>query len=278
MSTLPKTYDPKESEERWYQYWEKYNLFHAEVNLNKKSYVIFIPPPNITGILTMGHVLNNTIQDVFIRWKRMQGYETLWMPGTDHAGIATQNAVEKYLIKEGKTRHDLGREKFLEVVWKWKEQYGRTIINQLKKLGTSCDWVRERFTMDEGLSEAVQEVFIRLYEKGLIYKGKYIINWCPKDHTAISDDEVNYYEQKGHLWYIKYPIENENNFAVVATTRPETILGDTAVCVHPDDDRYKKLKGKFAIVPVCNRIVPIIFDEYIQMLFQNIEEYFDLVE
>lgn len=267
MSQLPKTYNPKEAEEKWYPYWEQHYLFHAKANPDKKPYTIVIPPPNITGILTMGHVLNNTIQDVFVRWRRMQGYETLWMPGTDHAGIATQNVVEKSLLKEGKTRHDLGREKFLEVVWKWKEQYGSTIIKQLKKLGTSCDWERERFTMDEGLSEAVQEVFIRLFNKGLIYKGKYIINWCPKDHTAISDDEVNHIEQQGHLWYIKYPIVGTNDFAVVATTRPETMLGDTAVAVNPNDERYKHLAGKHVTLPLTDRTIPIIVDDFVDPSF-----------
>jgi valyl-tRNA synthetase len=267
MSQLPKTYNPKEAEEKWYPYWEKHNLFHAKTNPDKKPYTIVIPPPNITGILTMGHVLNNTIQDVFVRWKRMQGYETLWMPGTDHAGIATQNVVEKSLLKEGKSRHDLGRERFLEVVWNWKEQYGSTIIKQLKKLGTSCDWERERFTMDEGLLEAVQEVFIRLYNKGLIYKGKYIINWCPKDHTAISDDEVNHQEQQGHLWYIKYPVVGTNDFAIVATTRPETMLGDTAVAVNPNDERYKHLVGKNVKLPLTERIISIITDDFVDPAF-----------
>ncbi len=267
MAQLSKTYSPKDAEEKWYAYWEKHNLFHAKVNPNKKPYTIVIPPPNITGILTMGHVLNNTIQDVFVRWKRMQGYETLWMPGTDHAGIATQNVVEKSLLKEGKTRHDLGRDKFLEVVWKWKEQYGGTIIKQLKKLGASCDWERERFTMDEGLSEAVQEVFIRLYKKGLIYRGKYIVNWCPKDHTAISDDEVNHVEQNGHLWFIKYPIADSNDFAIVATTRPETMLGDTAVAVNPNDERYNHLIGKNVKLPLADRIIPIIGDDFVDPSF-----------
>ncbi|MDP2207998.1 MAG: valine--tRNA ligase [Bacteroidota bacterium] len=267
MAQLSKTYSPKEAEEKWYPYWEKHNLFHAKVNPDKKPYTIVIPPPNITGILTMGHVLNNTIQDVFVRWKRMQGCETLWMPGTDHAGIATQNVVEKSLLKEGKTRHDLGREKFLEVVWKWKEQYGGTIIKQLKKLGTSCDWERERFTMDEGLSEAVQEVFIRLYNKGLIYRGKYIVNWCPKDHTAISDDEVNHIEQNGHLWFIKYPIVDSTDFAIVATTRPETMLGDTAVAVNSNDERYKHLIGKNVSLPLTDRVIPIIADDFVDPSF-----------
>lgn len=267
MAKLEKVYNPKETEDKWYNYWEKHKFFHAKANPNKKPYTIVIPPPNITGILTMGHVLNNTIQDVFIRWKRMQGYETLWMPGTDHAGIATQNVVEKALLKEGITRHQLGREKFLERVWKWKEEYGGTIIKQLKKLGASCDWERERFTMDEGLSEAVQEVFIRLYNKGLIYKGKYIVNWCPKDHTAISDDEVNHTEQNGHLWYIKYPFIDSKDFVTVATTRPETMLGDTAVAVNPNDERYKHLIGRYVILPLVERKIPIIADEFVDPAF-----------
>jgi valyl-tRNA synthetase len=264
---LPKAYNPKQAEETWYPHWKQLGLFHARANPDKKPYTIVIPPPNITGILTMGHVLNNTIQDVFVRWKRMQGFETLWMPGTDHAGIATQNVVEKALMKEGKTRHDLGREKFVERVWGWKKEYGGTIIKQLKKLGTSCDWERERFTMDEGLSNAVQEIFIRLYKKGLIYRGKYIINWCPNDHTAISDDEVEYTEQQGHLWHIRYPIKGTDEFAIVATTRPETMLGDTAIAVHPKDKRYKKLVGKTAILPLANREIPVIADDYVDPSF-----------
>lgn len=267
MSELPKAYNPKEAEEKWYPFWESHEFFHAKANPKKKPYTIVIPPPNITGILTMGHVLNNTIQDVLIRWKRMQGYETLWMPGTDHAGIATQNVVEKSLSKEGKTRHDLGREQFLSRVWHWKKEYGGTIIKQLKKLGTSCDWTRERFTMDEGLSGAVQEIFILLYHKGLVYRGKYIINWCPKDHTAISDDEVNFTEQHDNLWYIKYPIKDLNEYAVVATTRPETMLGDTAVAVNPKDERYKHLVGRTVLLPLTNREIPIITDDVIDMEF-----------
>jgi valyl-tRNA synthetase len=267
MSELPKAYNPKEAEEKWYPFWEQHKFFHAEIKPGKVPYTIVIPPPNITGILTMGHVLNNTIQDVFIRWKRMQGFESLWMPGTDHAGIATQNVVEKSLAKEGKNRHNLGREQFLERVWNWKEQYGGTIIKQLKKLGTSCDWERERFTMDEGLSDAVQEIFIRLYNKGLIYRGKYIVNWCPKDHTAISDDEVNFTEQNDHLWYIKYPIKDLNEYAVVATTRPETMLGDTAVAVNPKDERYKNLVGRSVLLPLTDREIPIITDDIIDMSF-----------
>lgn len=267
MGELPKAYNPKDVEEKWYSYWESNNLFHATINKQKTPYTIIIPPPNITGILTMGHVLNNTLQDIFIRWKRMQGYEACWIPGTDHAGIATQNAVEKALAKEGITRHQLGREKFLERVWKWKEEYGSTIIKQLRKLGVSCDWQRERFTMDEGLSNAVREVFIRLFEKGLIYRGKYIVNWCPYHQTALSDDEVNHEEVNGHLYYIKYPIVGTSEYAIVATTRPETMLGDTALCVHPKDERYKHLIGKTAVLPIVQRKLPIIADEYIDLSF-----------
>src|SRR3990172_9847960 len=212
MDDIPTRYDPKKCEEKWHKFWEEKGYFHAEPNPSKKPYSIVIPPPNVTGILHMGHALNNTVQDILIRWKRMQGLTTLWIPGTDHAGIATQNVVERKLAKEGIKRHDLGREKFLEKVWEWRKEYGSTIISQLKKLGCSCDWTRERFTMDEGLSNAVQEVFIRLYEKGLVYKGKYIVNWCPRDHTALSDDEVNYSESNGHLWYIRYPVEGSADF------------------------------------------------------------------
>jgi valyl-tRNA synthetase len=268
MTELSKAFVPNEVEDRWYRFWETSGFFHASSNPARVPYTIVIPPPNITGILTMGHVLNNTIQDVFIRWKRMKGYETLWMPGTDHAGIATQNVVEKSLNKEGKTRHDLGREEFLRRVWSWKEEYGGTIIRQLRKLGTSCDWERERFTMDQGLSAAVDEMFIRLYKKGLVYRGKYIVNWCPKDHTAISDDEVEQSEHQGKLYFIRYPIKGESGkYAVIATTRPETMLGDTAVAVHPGDDRYRDLVGGTAILPLVNRELPIIADKYVDPAF-----------
>ncbi len=267
MSEIPKTYNPAEVEERWYPFWEARGFFKGRVNPGKKPYTIVIPPPNITGILTMGHVLNNTIQDVFIRWRRMQGYETLWMPGTDHAGIATQNVVEKSLIREGTNRHELGREKFLARVWEWKKEYGGTIIRQLRRLGTSCDWERERFTMDEGLSRAVQEMFVRLYEKKLIYRGKYIVNWCPKDHTAISDDEVNHTEQQSNLWHIRYPLVDSEEWAVVATTRPETMLGDTAVAVNPSDERYRHLIGRRLRLPLTDREIPIIADDSVDAAF-----------
>ncbi len=264
---LPKTYNPKDVEDKWYEYWESQKLFHATVKKDKKPYTVVIPPPNITGILTMGHVLNNTIQDVLVRWKRMQGYEACWIPGTDHAGIATQNAVEKALAKEGKNRHDLGREKFVERVWQWRKEYGGTIIRQLRKLGTSCDWDRERFTMDEGLSDAVKEVFVRMFDKGLVYRGKYIVNWCTFHQTALSDDEVDFAETNGNLYYVKYKIEGTDEMGVVATTRPETILGDTAVCVNPKDERYKHLVGKTAILPIVGRKLPIIADDYIDSSF-----------
>ncbi len=264
---LSKAYNPSDVEDKWYQYWESNGHFRATVNKKKKPFTVVIPPPNITGILTMGHVLNNTIQDIFVRWKRMQGFEACWVPGTDHAGIATQNAVEKALAKEGTDRHQLGREKFVERVWQWREQYGRAIIKQLRKLGASCDWERERFTMDEGLSRAVNEVFVRLYKKGLIYRGKYIVNWCPFHQTALSDDEVENSQTNGNLYYLRYPIEGTSEFAVVATTRPETILGDTAICVHPKDERYKHLVGKMAVLPLVGRKLPIIADEYIDVSF-----------
>jgi valyl-tRNA synthetase len=267
MSEIPKTYNPADVEERWYPAWEERGLFRARVDPSREPYTIVIPPPNITGILTMGHVLNNTIQDIFVRWKRMQGRETLWLPGTDHAGIATQNVVEKALAREGTGRHALGREKFIARVWEWKEEYGGTIIRQLRKLGASCDWERERFTMDDGLSRAVQEIFVRLYEKNLIYRGKYIVNWCPKDHTAISDDEVNYAEQQGSLWHIRYPFVGSDDWAVVATTRPETMLGDTAVAVHPADERYARLVGRMVRLPLTGREIPVIADEAVDASF-----------
>lgn len=264
---IPKVYDPKIVEDRWYQNWIENGYFNAEVNPDKTPYTIVIPPPNVTAPLHMGHAYNNTIQDIFIRFKRKMGFETLWLPGTDHAGIATQNVVEKELRKKGKTRFDLGREAFVEKVWKWKEQYGNRIIFQLKKMGCSCDWRRERFTMDEGLSRAVREVFIRMYNKGLIYKGKYIINWCPRCGTAISDEEVEYKELTGHLWYIKYPVKNSDGYLVVATTRPETMLGDTAVAVHPDDDRFQHLIGKSVILPLMNREIPVVADRQVDLEF-----------
>lgn len=264
---IPKTFDPKSIEEKWYQYWEREGLFRADPDKQAPPYCIVIPPPNVTGSLHMGHALNNTLQDICIRYKRMDGYNVLWMPGTDHAGIATQNVVEKHLAQEGLTRHDLGREKFLERVWKWKEVYGGQIIHQLKRLGASCDWSRERFTMDEGLSRAVREVFVRLYHEGLIYKGDYIINWCPRCCTALSDLEVDHQEHDSRLYYIRYPLVNIQGFVTVATTRPETMLGDTAVAVNPDDPRYAHLIGANCRLPLVGRILPIIADPYVEPEF-----------
>ena len=273
---IPTKYNPKEVEKRWYAFWEKENLFAAKVNPKKKPYSMVIPPPNITGILHMGHALNNTIQDIYIRFKRMQGFESLWMPGTDHAGIATQNVVEKMLIEKGKKRYDLGRDKFLEEVWRWKEKYGSAIIDQLKRLGCSCDWPRTRFTMDEMFSDAVLEVFIRLYNEDLIYRGDYIINWCPRCQTALSDEEAQHREIDGMLYYVKYPVAttddgrrttDDKGFVVVATTRPETMLGDVAVAVNPKDKRYKGLKGKTLVLPILQRELKVIFDSKVDPSF-----------
>ena len=268
MSELPKTYDPKAVEDKLYSFWNDSGFFHAEVNPKKKPYTIVIPPPNVTGQLHMGHAFDETLQDVLIRTKRMQGYEALWMPGTDHAGIATQIKVEENLRKEeGLTRYDLGREEFLKRVWDWKHKFGNRIISQLKKLGSSCDWERERFTMDEGCSKAVREVFVNLYNKGLIYKGHRIINWCPHCATALSDAEVEYETQPGKLWHIRYPLADGSGELVVATTRPETFMGDTGVAVNPNDERYKHLIGKTCILPIMNREIPIFGDEYVDMEF-----------
>ena len=265
---LPKTYDPSAVEDKLYQFWNDSGFFNAEVDENKKPFTIVIPPPNVTGQLHMGHAFDETLQDILIRTKRMQGYSALWMPGTDHAGIATQIKVEENLrVNEGKTRYDLGREEFLKRVWDWKHQYGNRIISQLKKLGSSCDWRRERFTMDEGCSKAVKEVFVNLYEKGLIYKGSRIINWCPHCATALSDAEVEYETQPGKLWHIKYPIKDSDEYLVVATTRPETFMGDTGVAVNPNDERYKHLVGKTCILPIMNREIPIFADDYVDMEF-----------
>ena len=266
--TLSKAYSPAEVEAKWYAEWEKRGYFHASADSPKKPYTIVIPPPNVTGILTLGHVLNNTLQDILIRYEKMQGRETCWVPGMDHAGIATQAKVEAYLKREKNlTRYDLGREKFLDEVWKWKEQYGGKIIRQLRTIGTACDWSRERFTFDEGLSDAVQEVFIRLYNDGLIYKGHRIINWCPKSRTALSDEEVVYRQESGHLWHIRYPFADGSGEVVVATTRPETLMGDTAVAVNPADERYKGLVGKMLVLPITHRLIPLIADEYVEKDF-----------
>ena len=264
---IAKTYDPKQVEDRLYKEWLEKDYFHAVVDKDKTPYTIVIPPPNITGQLHMGHALDNTLQDILIRWKRMQDFSALWLPGTDHASIATEAKIVEAMAKEGIKKEDIGREKFLERAWEWKKHYGGRIVEQLKKLGSSCDWKRERFTMDEGLSEAVKEVFLRLYKKGLIYRGERIINWCPKCNTSISDAEVEYEEKAGHFWHIKYPIKDSDEFVVVATTRPETMLGDTAVAVHPDDERYKHLIGKMVVLPLVNREIPVIADEYVEKDF-----------
>jgi len=264
---LEKTYDPNQVEERLYKKWMDNDYFHAVIDKEKEPYTIVIPPPNITGQLHMGHALDNTLQDILIRWKRMQGYSTLWLPGTDHASIATEAKIVEAMAKEGITKEAIGREKFLERAWEWKKLYGGRIVEQLKKLGSSCDWKRERFTMDEGLSDAVKEVFIRLYDKKLIYRGERIINWCPKCNTSISDAEVEYEEKEGSFWHIKYPVKDSNEFIVVATTRPETMLGDTAVAVNPEDERYKHLLGKMVILPLINREIPIIADSYVDKEF-----------
>ena len=264
---LEKTYDPKNIEDKQYQKWEDKKYFHAEVDRSKKPFTIVIPPPNITGQLHMGHALDNTLQDILIRFKRMQGYNTLWQPGTDHASIATEVKILEQLKKEGITKENLTREEFLEKAWQWKEEYGGRIVSQLKKLGSSCDWDRERFTMDEGSNEAVTEVFIKLYNEGNIYKGSKIINWCPVCHTTISDAEVIHEEQSGHFWHIKYPIVGEDGYVEIATTRPETLLGDAAVAVHPEDERYKALVGKKVMLPLVNKEIPIIADSYVDKEF-----------
>ncbi|MDX2481470.1 MAG: valine--tRNA ligase [Desulfuromusa sp.] len=264
---LSKGYDPEQVEQKWFDVWEQRGDFHADENSPKPDYSIVIPPPNVTGVLHMGHALNNTLQDILCRWKRMSGYEVLWMPGTDHAGIATQNVVEKQLVAENLDRHELGREAFVGRVWKWREESGGQIINQLKRLGASCDWQRERFTMDEGLSTAVREVFVSLYEDGLIYRDNRLINWCPRCHTALSDLEVEHEDKNGSLWHLRYPVQGTDQCLIVATTRPETMLGDTAVAVHPEDERYQKLIGKNVLLPLMDREIPIIADEYVDMKF-----------
>ena len=264
---IDKVYDPKQVEQTWRRYWMEKGYFIAKSKSEKRPFSIVIPPPNVTGVLHMGHALNNTLQDVVVRFKRMSGFNALWLPGTDHAGIATQNVVERELAKEGLSAESIGRDAFIRRVWEWKEKSGGLIIEQLKRLGASCDWSRERFTMDEGLSRAVREVFVRLYEEGLIYRGNYIINWCPRCKTALSDVEVEHEETKGHLYYIKYPVAGSDGFLTVATTRPETMLGDTAVAVNPADPRYASLIGKEAILPPVRKKIPIIGDAYVDMAF-----------
>ena len=264
---LAKSYDPKQVEDRIYDFWLQNNYFHAEIDKDKKPYTIVMPPPNITGQLHIGHALDNTLQDILIRFRRMQGYCALWLPGTDHASIATEAKVVEALKKEGLTKEELGREKFLERVWDWKHEYGSRITKQFRKLGTSCDWERERFTMDEGCSEAVKEVFVRLYDEGLIYQGERIINWCPHCKTSISDAEVEFEEQAGHFWHLRYPLTDGSGYLELATTRPETLLGDTAVAVNPNDERYKHLVGKTLTLPLVGREIPIVADDYVEMDF-----------
>ena len=260
-------YTPIDIESKWYKEWEQKGYFKAAIDNQKVPYTIVIPPPNVTGVLHMGHVLNNTIQDAVIRYKRMSGFDTLWQTGTDHAGIATQNVVEKMLAKDGLRKEDIGREAFIEKVWEWKEKYGNIITTQQRRIGNSTDWERERFTMDEGLSQAVKEVFVELYNKDLIYKGEYMVNWCPRCQTALADDEIEHQDKEGHIWEIKYPIKDSKDFLVIATTRPETMLGDTGVAVNPEDERYKDLVGKSVILPLMNREIPIVADSYVDLEF-----------
>lgn len=267
IEDLPTVYDAKETEESIYKFWEDGEFFKADSSSDKPPYSIVIPPPNVTGVLHMGHALDETLQDILVRYHRMAGYETLWVPGTDHAGLATQNVVEKQLAKEGLTRHDLGREKFVEKTWEWTNQHKSAILDQCKRLGASFDRSRERFTFDKGCSDAVKEVFVRLYEKGLIYKGKYIVNWCPRCNSAISDVETEYETEQGHMWEISYPLKGESGAIIVATTRPETIFGDVAIAVHPDDHKYSELVGKTVIIPLSGREIPIIADEYVDKNF-----------
>lgn len=264
---LDKQYSPQNVEDRTYKFWCDHKYFHAEVNPDKKPYTIVIPPPNITGQLHMGHALDETLQDILIRWRRMEGYETLWLPGTDHASIATEAKIVETMRKEGITKEEIGREKFLERAWEWKAQYGGRIVEQLKKLGSSCDWDRERFTLDEGCSKAVREVFCKLYDKGLIYRGERIINWCPHCLTSISDAEVEYEDQAGHFWHLRYPFKDGSGYLELATTRPETLLGDTAVAVNPNDERYKDMVGKTLILPIVHREIPVIADDYVDIEF-----------
>ncbi|MBQ4313023.1 MAG: valine--tRNA ligase, partial [Clostridia bacterium] len=264
---IAKQYDPKEVEDKIYKMWEDGNYFHAVVDETKKPYTIVIPPPNITGQLHMGHALDNTLQDILIRWRRMQGRATLWLPGTDHASIATEAKIVEAMKAEGLTKEGIGREAFLERAWEWKKTYGGRIVKQLRKMGSSCDWERERFTMDEGCSKAVNEVFNRMYEKGLIYRGERIINWCPHCKTSISDAEVEFEEKEGSFWHLRYPLADGSGYVELATTRPETMLGDTAIAVHPEDERYQKYIGKNVILPIVNREIPVIADEYVEKDF-----------
>ena len=262
---LAKSYKPSDFEDKIYDFWIKGNYFHAEVDKDKKPYTIVMPPPNITGQLHIGHALDETLQDILIRWKRMSGYSALWVPGTDHASIATEAKIVEAMRKEGVTKEDLGREKFLERAWEWKREYGGRITKQLRKLGVSCDWSRERFTMDEGCSEAVNEVFVKLYNEGKIYRGNRMVNWCPHCNTSISDAEVEYEEQHGHFWHILYKVQETGEFLEIATTRPETMLGDTAVAINKDDERYKHLHGCHVILPLLDKVIPIVCDEHADM-------------
>ena len=264
---LEKTYSPSLIEKKWYKYWSQKDYFSANSESEKEPYTIVIPPPNVTGMLTVGHVLNNTIQDILIRKARMEGKEACWIPGTDHASIATETKVVEMLKEKGINKQDISREEFLNHAWDWKEKYGGIIIKQLKRLGCSCDWERERFTMDEGYTRAVLSAFVKLYEKGYIYKGFRLVNWCPVSKSAISDEEVIHKEKNSSLWYFRYPIKGSSEFVVVATTRPETMLGDTAVAVNPNDERYKHLVGKYIILPIVGREIPIITDKYVDPEF-----------
>ncbi|MCF6238997.1 MAG: class I tRNA ligase family protein, partial [Candidatus Marinimicrobia bacterium] len=264
---LSKRYDASLIEDKWYQYWLDKNYFHSEPDPEKEPYTIVIPPPNVTGILTLGHVLNNTMQDILIRWRRMQGREACWIPGTDHASIATETKVVNMLREQGITKHAIGRDEFLNHALEWKDKYGGIIIDQLKKLGASCDWERERFTMDDDYYQAVLHSFVELYNAGYIYRGKRLVNWCPATKSAISDEEVIYQERNSHLWYMRYPVKDSNDFLVVATTRPETMLGDTGVAVHPEDERYQQLIGKQVILPLVGREIPIFADDYVDKDF-----------
>ena len=268
---LAKVYDPREVEQRTYQFWLDGAYFHATAHAKnadgseKKPYTVMMPPPNITGQLHMGHALDNTLQDILIRWRRMQGYEALWMPGTDHASIATEAKVVEAMRQEGVTKEELGRDGFLERAWAWKEKYGSRIVSQLKTIGSSCDWERERFTMDEGCSKAVKDVFVRLYEQGLIYRGNRMVNWCPKCNTSISDAEVEYEPQNSHFWHLLYPVKETGEMLELATTRPETMLGDTAVAINAEDERYRHLHGCHVILPLLNKEIPIVCDEHADM-------------